>query len=56
MYYKTCTIWGGGFPRPAVEMMECKWRADKKKNPNPHPSTFIMMKPDLGLADMLYEK
>ena len=47
---------GGGFPRPAIEMMECKWKADKKKNPNPHPSTFIPMKPDLSLAEILYEK
>lgn len=37
-------------------MMECKWRADKKKNANPHPSTFVMMRPDLNMADLLYQK
>ncbi len=56
MYFKTVTEWGGGYPRPGVEMMECKWAADTPENPNPHPATFIMMKPDLSLAENLYEK
>jgi len=56
MYFKTVTEWGGGYPRPGVEMMECKWAADTTENPNPHPSTFLMMKPDLSLAELLYEK
>jgi hypothetical protein len=56
MYYKTTAEWAGGYPRPAIEMMECKWSAETSKNKNPHPSTFNLMKPDLSLADALYEK
>lgn len=56
MYFKTTVEWGGGYPRPAIEMMECKWRADKKKTPNPNPASFIQMKPDLTMAELLFEK
>lgn len=56
MYFKTTMEWGGGYPRPGIEMMECKWRADKKKTPNPNPNSFFMMKPDLNMADLLFEK
>ena len=54
LFFKHAIEWGGGYPRPAIEMMEGKWRADKKKNPNPNPQTFVMMKPDLNMADLLY--
>lgn len=37
-------------------MMECKWRADRKKTPNPPPKSFVLMKPDITLADLLFEK
>jgi hypothetical protein len=56
MYYRTITEWGGGYPRPAIEMLDCKWNADSKKNPNPSPASFILMKPDLDVAELLYEK
>jgi hypothetical protein len=56
MYYKTNYEWGGGYTRPAIEMMECKWRADRKKNPNPNPTSFFMMRPDITMAEFLYEK
>jgi hypothetical protein len=56
MYFKTVTEWGGGFPRPAIEMMECKWQADTPENPMPPPQSFVIMRPDLSLAELLYEK
>jgi hypothetical protein len=56
LYFKTISQWGGGYPRPQIEMMECRWRADSKKNPDPNPQSFIMMKPDINMADLLYEK
>lgn len=53
MYFNTITQWGGGYPRPQIEMMECKYQVT---DPNAVPMSYIQMKPDLSLADLLYEK
>eukprot|EP00347_Sterkiella_histriomuscorum_P003333 403364690 len=55
-YKKTTRDWGGGYQRPLIEMIDSTWRVDIKNYISLNPVTYVNLRPDLDMSDILQHK